>query len=75
MAEFKKPTYKARKWVRLFFRLALIGLTVGSCTQCITWLGQVGINTTSRPHRYSDYQYDDIVRQDYNRHYYINEED
>lgn len=59
MTEFKRPTYRTRKWFRLIFRLALIGLIMGSCTQTITWLGQVGIKSTSRPPRYpSSYDYD-----------------
>ena len=62
MTEFKRPTYRTRKWFRLIFRLALIGLIVGSCTQTITWLGQVGIKTTSRPPRYpSYYDYDEYT--------------
>ena len=62
MTEFKRPTYRTRKWLRLIFRLALIGLIVGSCTQTITWLGQVGIKTTSRPPRYpSYYDYDEYT--------------
>jgi hypothetical protein len=58
MAEFKRPTYRTRKWFRLIFRLALIGLIVGSCTQTITWLGQIGIKTTERPRVRPTYYYD-----------------
>jgi hypothetical protein len=34
-----------RKLTRTLFRIILVGLIVASCTQSVSWLGQVGIDT------------------------------
>lgn len=50
-----------RKLFRLFFRLALIALIVGSCTQSISWLGEMSMSSSRRyrPNYYhhNSYQY------------------
>lgn len=50
-----------RKLFRLFFRLAIIALIVGSCTQSISWLGEMSMSSSRRykPNYYhrNSYQY------------------
>lgn len=50
-----------RKLFRLFFRIALIALIVGSCTQSISWLGETSMSSSRRykPNYYhhNSYQY------------------
>ena len=47
-----------RNFLRMFFRLCMIGLIVASCTQSLTWLGNT---TVKKPHshRQKDYYYND----------------
>ena len=47
-----------RRYARFIFRLALIVLIVGSCTQSVTWFGQVGM-TSGRRYKPSYYHSDD----------------
>lgn len=53
-----KKSINYRRWTRLFFRLSLIGLIVASCTQSVTWLGDIGM-TSGRRYRPSYYNSDD----------------
>ena len=50
-----------RKLLRLFFRIALIALIVGSCTQSISWLGETSMSSSRRYkpnyYRHNSYQY------------------
>ena len=54
-----KIDFPWRKSCRLVFKLCLIGLIVGSCTQSFTWLGEVttGKSSSSKQtnYRYNDY--------------------
>ncbi len=72
---FRKPRMNRhpiqwRKLFRLFFRLSLIGLIVGSCTQSVSWLGEMSTRSSRRyiPNYYqqNSYQYQKDDRYDYN---------
>ena len=58
-----------RKLFRLFFRLALIALIVGSCTQSISWLGEMSMSSSRRYkpdyYRQHDYQYRNYDEEEY----------
>ena len=58
-----------RKLFRLFFRLALIALIVGSCTQSISWLGEMGMSSSRRYkpdyYRQHNYQYRNYDEEEY----------
>jgi len=53
--------YNIRSFVRFFFRFCLIGLIVGSCTQSISWLGEMANDRASKNRRY----YNSTERSDY----------
>ena len=58
-----------RKLFRLFFRLAIIALIVGSCTQSISWLGEMGMSSSRRYkpdyYRQHNYQYRNYDEEEY----------
>ena len=53
--EIKPITIPWRKVFRLLFRLSLIGLIVGSCTQSVAWLGETSMGKTSKRYNPSYY--------------------
>lgn len=54
--KLRKPI-NYRKITRMVFRLLLVGLIMASCTQSITWLGDVATNATPRYHPPKSYYY------------------
>jgi hypothetical protein len=58
-----------RKLFRLFFRLAIIALIVGSCTQSISWLGEMSMSSSRRYkpdyYRQHNYQYRNYDEEEY----------
>ena len=69
----KKPSkpivIQWRKLFRLFFRLAIIALIVGSCTQSISWLGEMRMSSSRRYkpdyYRQHNYQYRNYDEEEY----------
>lgn len=60
--------YNIRSFVRFLFRFCLIGLIVGSCTQSISWLGEMANDSASKngyPHYGNRRYYNSTEDSDY----------